>query len=528
MTESPARGEVCAPLKLIIFHYHFRPGGVRRVIESAAPFLLREMPRIDGVILAGGEARDSEWNEAVEKSLAPAAVEFFIEPTFRYVSEQRHLATLTARIRAALTRLLKGDGETLVWAHNLSIARNLPLARELARACAARDIRMIAHHHDWWFDNRWLRWPEMKRTGFRTLKQTAETLFPKTPHARFATINRADAGLLRKHLGTQAGWLPNPTAPAPPPTRARLRSAKIWMREKLREDAPVWLMPCRLLRRKNVAEALLLTRWLRPEAVLVTTGGASSSDELPYAQRLAAAAQKHDWRLRIGLLDREDSAPPLPELLAASECLLLTSIQEGFGLASLEAAAAGRPLIARRLPNIAPDLHRFGFRFPHIYREVLIAPDAFDWDAEQRRQSAIFAAWKQTLPSRTRAWAESPLLLRTPARVPVPFNRLTLTAQIEILAVPATESWDRCARWNPLLRAWKPRAAAGALECTRWPETADRWLGGSAYARRFAKIAGAKTHTPSPQKNASAAQEDFIRLKLQTAHLFPLLFARTS
>jgi hypothetical protein len=63
----------------------------------------------------------------------------------------------------------------------------------------------------------------------------------------------------------------------------------------------------------------------------------------------------------------------VPELLAASEAVLLTSIQEGFGLPYVEAAAAGRPLIARHLPNIAPDLHKFGFRLPQAYDEILVA-----------------------------------------------------------------------------------------------------------------------------------------------------------
>ena len=216
-------------MKLIVFHYHFRPGGVRRVIESAAPFLPRAMPAIERVVLAGGEARDGEWNAIFERNLAPVPVEFFIEPAFGYVSEQTRLATLASRIRTALARLLDG-GDALVWAHNLAIARNLPLARELARACAARNITMLAHHHDWWFDNRWLRWPEMKCTGFRTLKEIARTLFPSTPHARFAAINRADAGLLKNHLGPRAAWLPNPAAPAALPSPARVRSARAWTR----------------------------------------------------------------------------------------------------------------------------------------------------------------------------------------------------------------------------------------------------------------------------------------------------------
>ena len=103
----------------------------------------------------------------------------------------------------------------------------------------------------------------------------------------------------------------------------------------------MWLLPCRLLRRKNIAEALLLTRWLRPEAWLVTTGGVSSAEEQAYADGLAAAAQTHGWRLRLGILHGDESQKPsVPELLAASEAVLLTSLQEGFGLPYLEAAAA--------------------------------------------------------------------------------------------------------------------------------------------------------------------------------------------
>ena len=513
-------------MKLIVFHYHFRPGGVRRVIETSSPLLPREMPAIDRMIAAGGEARDVEWNAAFRRSLAPVPCEFFIEPAFGYASEQTAPDGLGQRIRAGLDRLFEDGEPAIVWAHNLGIARNLLLARDLSRVCAERDIPLIAHHHDWWFDNRWLRWPEMRRAGFRTLNEVARTLFPTTNNVRFAAINRADAHMLRRHFGTRVQWLPNPVARPVLPSAQRVRAARSWLRAKLGEEAPVWLMPCRILRRKNVAEALLLARWLRPEAMLVTTGGASSPDEEPYARRLAAAAREHGWRLRCGVLaENETAQPSLPELLAASECVLLTSIQEGFGLASLEAAAAGRPLIARRLPNIAPDFQRFGFRFPQSYREILIAPGVFDWEVDRHRQRALFREWRNTLPRTCRAWAEPPTLR---PNAPAAFSRLTLTAQIEVLALPAEDSWKRCAQWNPLLRAWKPRAADGLLDPTPWPVSADDWLGGESYARRFAEIARRKPRAPLSKNRGVTAQEEFIRLKLRAAQLFPLLFSKTS
>jgi hypothetical protein len=56
------------------------------------------------------------------------------------------------------------------------------------------------------------------------------------------------------------------------------------------------------LRRKNLVEAILLTRWLRPEAWLITTGGASSSDENAYAQALHQAAQQNQRRVKVSIL----------------------------------------------------------------------------------------------------------------------------------------------------------------------------------------------------------------------------------
>ncbi|MCL6622944.1 MAG: hypothetical protein K6T55_12720, partial [Syntrophobacterales bacterium] len=72
----------------------------------------------------------------------------------------------------------------------------------------------------------------------------------------------------------------------------------------------------------NLAEALLLTRWLRPGAWLVTTGGASSAEEQPYAERLAAAARAHGWPLRLGVLAGDESAKPWLPGIPTINCLV--------------------------------------------------------------------------------------------------------------------------------------------------------------------------------------------------------------
>lgn len=513
-------------MRLVIVHYHFRPGGIRRVIELATPHLRRALGA-DTVELATGEPADPLWDDRFRKANPGCRVAWVVEPAFRYLSEQRGAsARILAGVRRACERLLADADETVVWAHNLGIGRNVILARELTLACERRGVPLVSHHHDWWFENRWQRWPEMRRTGLPNLRVAAAVIFAANRRIRHVAINHADARVLRRRLGPRAAWLPNLSDKPIPPRSTAVTSARDWLARTLGERAPVWLLPCRLLRRKNVAEAVLLGRWLRPEALLVTTGGVSSADEAAYGNRLFQASREHGWRLRLSVLAGDERAKPsVPELLAASECVLLTSILEGFGLPYIEAAAAGRPLVARRLPNIAPDLARFGFRFPQSYTEVRVATGLFDWRAEQRRQQRFYRAWKAELPASCRRLAGEPLLLASDSvPVAVPFSRLTLTAQLEVLRWPAEESWAACAGLNPFLRAWRGRAADRCLQPSAWPESAEAWLGGEAYGRRFVELLA---HRPGREPDRRAAweiQQDFLRVKLGSEHQFPLLW----
>lgn len=523
-------------MRIVVVHYHLRPGGIRRVIETALPHLLRHAPAgVSEVVLATGEAPCDAWRSELEDLIAPTPLRLFIAPALGYLSEQRGSPpALRRRLAAAVDQLFDRDSgaSAVVWAHNLGIGRNLLLARELTQRCAQRNLPLAVHHHDWWFDNRWKRWPEMRGCGFRHLDQVAAAVLVDSPNTRHLLINRFDAQPVSRHFRSRAAWLPNLTVRPAPPSPARSRAVRDWLDRKINDGAaPVWLLPCRLLRRKNVAEALLLTRWLRPEAWLVTTGDVSSADERAYAYKLAAAARQHHWRLRLGVLAGDEShKPAVPELLAACECVMLTSIQEGFGLPYLEAAAAHRPLIARSLPNVAPDLAKFGFKFPQLYREVLVSPTLLDWSAEVQRQCKLFRLWHRALPAACRQLARPPEFLTSPGAVTtIPFSRLTLTGQLEVLARPAAESWEQCAPLNPFLRRWKSRAANGDLQATTWPASAHRWLSGESYAKSFWHTLRSRPGRQTLSGLASVmAQNELIREKLAPEHLFALLWSTES
>ncbi len=527
-------------LKLIIVHSHYRPGGVRRIIELATPHLVAALrPAASEVIMVGGEMPGAAWTAHFAAQLKGVRVSWLTDRILGYTSElpaalraPTQVPRLARRIHRQLERVLReaSAGDAVVWAHNQGLGRNLLVTRALQQLCLARGVPLLLHHHDWWFDNRWARWPEMRQAGFRTLGEVAHTLLPAAPNIRHLAINQPDAVILQRHFGRQAAWLPNLSERAARAPRQRVSAARRWLARELGGDVPVWLVPCRLLRRKNLAEALLLTRWLRPEAWLVTTGGASSADEHAYAGALAAAARRNHWPLRLAMLDgREGSAPAVSELIESSEAILLTSLQEGFGLPNLEATAAGRPLIARRLPNIAPDLARFGFRFPHAYDEVRVDPGLFDWRAEVQRQQRRWRAWRARLPAGCRPPVGAPTLLAEGnTAAGVPFSRLTLVAQLEVLAGDPSRSWAACAPLNPFLQRWRILAAAGALKVAPWPERASRWLSGPAYAARWIEAlhagTGRELRRQGNRNPGLPALQEFIRAKLARENQFPLLW----
>ncbi|MGC1482107.1 MAG: glycosyltransferase [Chthoniobacterales bacterium] len=374
------------------------------------------------------------------------------------------------------------------------------------------ELRVVSHHHDFWFENRWARWEEMRAAGFASLEEVGEVIF--SPSLRHAVINGLDA---RGVDGAVA--LPNPVgfsrkdaeAPRGELLTRRREDAKGWLTELLGDSSPVWVAATRLLRRKNLAEAVLLHRWLRPEGWLVTTAGVSSAAEEDYARALGDAARDGGWRVRFSVL-AEGGGPDVEALVAASEAVVMTSVQEGFGLPYLEAAAAGKPLVARRLPNVMPDLEGWGFRFPRSYDEVWIAAELLDLESEGRRQEMVFGKWRTTLPEAVRWRAEAPVW-RVGDRVA--FGRLTLAGQLAVLAVEPEVSWAACAELNPGMAGWTDELAP-----TPWPAGAERALGVEAYAGRFWS---ACTGAGPPGRSGAQIQEAMISERLRAGYLFPIL-----
>ena len=123
---------------MIIVHHHFRPGGVRRVIELATPHLVAHWPEpIRVVVLAAGKAPEPAWLRTFRKQLHGTSVKVVVHPAFGYVSEFGSVrGGISRRVMDAITALLREamHDDILIWAHNLGLGRNIDEALRMVDA----------------------------------------------------------------------------------------------------------------------------------------------------------------------------------------------------------------------------------------------------------------------------------------------------------------------------------------------------------------------------------------------------------
>jgi glycosyltransferase-like protein len=160
----------------------------------------------------------------------------------------------------------------------------------------------------------------------------------------------------------------------------------------------------------DLVEAYHMFRQRFPEMSLVIAGGETLFDYRDY--RAAFDRRCAELGVEPVILGAVPDAD-LPALVAAADVFAFPSTKEGFGLAAMEALAAGRPVVARDLPvlrEVFGDTVRYASD-PEGFADAMAASIGDDSraDAEAGRKLALSMTWEAAAEAHIEFYQANPL-----------------------------------------------------------------------------------------------------------------------
>jgi hypothetical protein len=377
------------PDSLVIVHYHLLPGGVCSALRNSLVALSRSgwLSQRSVKILTGRTTGIDRFRTFLDQQGLKTQIEVDSRLDYSEGVWPGRDAFWREASRLASWFLQQGRGDSLFWAHNPTLGKNGLVTAALMKAAQQALASGMAHQflyhiHDF---------AECGRLwNLRHLRTSwgdggLDDFYPPFENVSYGVLNQADSRRL-----TQAGIpgervfvLPN----AVPFPRTEKRKSKdiigkdlqIYARDRdyrFEYGRPWWTLPIRLIRRKNVVEALFLAAMAEDSPQLLITLDANSEPERPYAEAVKELFRKEKHAAVVGFgHELVGSAFSFDDLLLASDVVVSTSLLEGFGFTFLEGANRGRPLVGRNLAEVTSDFVDAGFPSTALYDEFLVPID---------------------------------------------------------------------------------------------------------------------------------------------------------
>ncbi|MCH2118622.1 MAG: hypothetical protein MK161_13075 [Pirellulales bacterium] len=361
-------------MQLAIIHYHLNRGGVSQVILNhlkslAAPNSGLEIERV--AILYGG--RRAEWPEPLLDKPLPFELILIPVSDLEYdMFSETGVRDLTTSMRSLLATHGFHHDDTILHIHNHALGKNAALPDTIVEL-VKDGYRVLLQVHDFIEDFR----PENYRHLDSVLAchdsdELSARLYPQSRGIHYAVLNRRDHHVFMKAgvASEQLHWLPNSVANFVQfPDRSEARQA-LGKKLEISDQQILMTYPVRGIRRKNLGEMLLLSA-LDPRnsvyAVTLSPLNPVEAESFARWDRLAGQLQlpcRFDTGGKAGL--------DYSTIVAATDCMLTTSVAEGFGMVFLEAWLAGCPLAGRNLPEITADFSAAGIGLEMLYNELRI------------------------------------------------------------------------------------------------------------------------------------------------------------
>ena len=214
---------------------------------------------------------------------------------------------------------------------------------------------------------------------FKKIFDNFDDIYPTSDNVSFLTLTSFDKRRLIKKGLKNVNVLPNSVVVSDLYTNPEksLNLRKLFEREKIvNSNEKILTYPVRVLKRKNIEEAMLLTKILNEEGENYRLIVSISLDD-DYKKEIEILAKDYNIQCSIGKVskyisfDKKDRFT-IADLYSVSDLVISTSTREGFGFAFIEPWLTGTPVIGRKLPYITEDFEVNGIDLNHLYGNDII------------------------------------------------------------------------------------------------------------------------------------------------------------
>jgi hypothetical protein len=332
-------------LKIAFLHYHLKTGGVTTVLKQQIEAVRNECEIL--VFCGSGPSADFP-----AKTVQIPALDYTRPDRKPYDPE-----AVAESISAALRKKFGGKCDVL-HVHNPLLAKNKQFLKIL-RALQKRKIELFLQVHDFAEDGR-------PQAYFHEA-------YPADCH--YGVINSRDYHILRKAGLKTKGLHLIANMVNPIPSKPEVSNLDNFV-----------LYPIRVIRRKNIGEALLLSRFFRGDEKLVFTLPPNSPLDIESYRNWKSFVKERQLKVAFDAGLEKD----FRTLVHSAKFLITTSITEGFGFSFLEPWVYDKLIWGRKLSPVCIDFERKGIRLGHLYDHLWVPLDWVD-------RNKLYAQWSSCI-----------------------------------------------------------------------------------------------------------------------------------
>lgn len=379
-------------MKIAFVHYNFGHDGVTRVVLNNIKGIKKKHPEFEVTLLAGGF--DLNDSELYEKRLLKDLKNHEIPRTSELLHKKAQ------EIYKKLTNFLKDFD--LVIIENPTIGL-FPIQTVAFKKLAEENLNVVYRIHDLIEDKR------HPLGYFKSMnKNYADLIYPKK--TKYLVINSHYLERLGSILPLDLNLLSDSIVPEDfilyRHDRVKSFREKLIEDKIIRPDEKIILYPVRIIMRKNIEEALLITMIMNyikkdKHRLIITMKEERFLKDRIYLNKLKSLAKQKKINCVLGGINTrykfygesghklKEGEYKLKDLFAVSDVIITTSLLEGFGYCFLEPFLVEKPLIGRSLKYAEEDFENAGVDLSNLYAELKVFNKKYGKITHAERMSII-------------------------------------------------------------------------------------------------------------------------------------------